>query len=229
MSATGSLARIAAAEAVGTAGLLVAVVGSGIMGDRLAGGNDAIALLANSLATGGALLALITVLQPVSGAHLNPLVTLVDAWASGRPAARALVLISAQVSGAAAGVLAAHLMFVEPWVSWAIHDRGGAGQAWSEAFATFGLVCVVLGCGKRRPDAVPAAVSAYIVAAYWCTASTSFANPAVTLARALTQTFAGIRLADVAPFVLAQLAGAALALPVARALDCARGAGAEQA
>ena len=211
MSGASSLARVAAAEAVGTAGLLAAVVGSGIMGDRLAGGNDAIALLANSLATGGALLALITVLQPVSGAHLNPLVTLVDAWASGRHAGRAALLMGAQVAGAALGVLAAHLMFAEPWVSWAMHDRGGAAQAWSEAFATFGLVCVVLGCGRRRPDAVPAAVSAYIVAAYWCTASTSFANPAVTIARSLTGTFSGIRVEDVPPFLAAQLGGAVVA------------------
>lgn len=205
------VARLAVAEAVGTAGLLLAVVGSGIMGERLAGGNVALVLLANSLATGGALFAIIATLQPISGAHLNPLVTLVDAWTNGRRWSDAGIVVVAQVAGAIAGVLAGHLIFSEPWVSWAAQDRGGAALVFSEATATFGLVVVVLGCGTRRPDVVPAAVAAYIVAAYWCTSSTSFANPAVTLARSLTATFSGIRLGDVSGFVAGQTVGAAAA------------------
>jgi glycerol uptake facilitator-like aquaporin len=216
------LARVAVAEAVGTAGLLVAVVGSGVMGERLAGGNVAIALLANSLATGGALFAIIATLQPVSGAHLNPIVTLVDAWAGGRRWRDATILVAAQLAGAIAGVVAAHVMFSEPWVSWAAHDRGGAALAFSEAVATFGLVAVVLGCGSRRPDLVPSAVSAYIVAAYWCTSSTSFANPAVTVARSLTATFSGIRPGDVVGFVAGQTCGAVLATLLMRWLLASR-------
>ena len=210
------LTRRAVAEGLGTAGLLAAVVGSGIMGERLAGGNVAIALLANSLATGGALLAIISTLQPISGAHLNPLVTLVDAADGGLPWREAPVVIVAQLAGAVLGVLAAHLMFGEAWVSWATHDRGGLAHAISEAIATFGLLAVILGCARRRPDAIPGAVSAYIVAAYWFTASTSFANPAVTVARSLTATFAGIRTIDVAPFIGAQLTGAAAAFILLR-------------
>jgi glycerol uptake facilitator-like aquaporin len=210
------LLRRATAEALGSAGLLAAVVGSGIMGDRLAGGNVAIALLANSLATGGALLALISTLQPISGAHLNPVVSLVDA-AHGDLAWQDLPLIVvAQVVGAVVGVLTAHAMFAEPWVSWSVHERAGAAQVVSELVATFGLVAVILGCARRRPEVIPVAVSAYIVSAYWFTASTSFANPAVTVARSLTGTFAGIRAIDVAPFVLAQVAGAAAAVVVLR-------------
>jgi glycerol uptake facilitator-like aquaporin len=210
------LTRRAVAEALGTAGLLAAVVGSGIMGERLAGGNVAVALLANSLATGGALLAIISALQPISGAHLNPVVTAVDAAAGGLPWRDVPVIVAAQLVGAVLGVLAAHLMFGEAWVSWATHDRGGVARAVSEAVATFGLLAVILGCARRRPEAIPGAVSAYIVAAYWFTASTSFANPAVTVARSLTATFAGIRTIDVAPFVAAQLAGAAAAFLVLR-------------
>ena len=203
------LLRRAAAEALGTAGLLAAVVGSGIMGERLSGGNVGLALLANSLATGGALLAIITALQPVSGAHLNPVVSLIDAM-SGRLAWRDLPAMAvAQVVGAVLGVLVAHAMFDEPWVSWSVQPRAGAGQFISEVVATFGLLAVIAGSARRSPDAVPGSVSAYIVAAYWCTASTSFANPAVTVARSLTGTFAGIRTIDVAPFVAAQLIGAA--------------------
>ena len=194
------LTRRAVAEALGTAGLLAAVVGSGIMGERLAGGNVAVALLANSLATGGALLAIISTLQPISGAHLNPVVTVVDAASGGLPWREVPVVVAAQMAGAVLGVLAAHLAF-------------------SEAVATFGLLAVILGCARRRPDVIPGAVSAYIVAAYWFTASTSFANPAVTVARSLTGTFAGIRTIDVAPFVGAQLAGAAAAFLVLRWLD----------
>lgn len=210
------LARVAVAEALGTAGLLAAVVGSGIMGERLAAGNAAIALLANSIATAGALFALIATLQPISGASLNPIVTLVDAWTTGRRWDQAGIVVVAQVVGAVAGVLLAHGMFSEAWVSWADHDRGGAAQVLGEAVATFGLVAVVLGCGTRRPDLVPAAVGAYILAAYWFTSSTSFANPAVTVARSLTATFSGIRLSDVWGFLAGQAAGAVLAAVVMR-------------
>ncbi len=205
------LLRRATAEALGTAGLLAAVVGSGIMGERLAGGNVAIALLANSLATGGALLAIISALQPISGAHLNPVVSLVDAVAGDLAWRDLSFMVIAQVLGAVVGVLTAHAMFAEPWVSWSVHERAGLAQLASELVATFGLVAVILGCARRRPDAIPVAVSAYIVAAYWFTGSTSFANPAVTVARSLTGTFAGIRVVDVAPFVAAQVAGGAAA------------------
>jgi glycerol uptake facilitator-like aquaporin len=210
------LLRRATAEALGSAGLLAAVVGSGIMGDRLAGGNVAIALLANSIATGGALLALISTLQPISGAHLNPVVSLVEALTGGLAWRELPVVVVAQVFGATMGVLTAHAMFAEPWVSWSLHDRAGMAQLTSEVVATFGLVAIILGCARRRPNAVPVAVSAYIVAAYWFTASTSFANPAVTLARSLTGTFAGIRAIDVAPFVSAQVAGGVAAALVLR-------------
>jgi glycerol uptake facilitator-like aquaporin len=210
------LLRRAAAEALGTAGLLAAVVGSGIMGERLSGGSVGLALLANSLATGGALYAIISTLQPISGAHLNPVVTLVDAWLGGLPWRQAWAIVPAQVAGAVAGVLAAHLMFGEPWIGWSTHDRSGGAQVASEAIATFGLLAVILGCARHRPQSVPSAVSAYIVAAYWFTASTSFANPAVTLARSLTASFAGIRPEDVAPFLVAQAAGAAGAALVMR-------------
>jgi glycerol uptake facilitator-like aquaporin len=213
------VARRAAAEGAGTAGLLVAVVGSGIMAERLAGGNVALALLANSLATGGALFALIATLQPISGAHLNPMVTLADAWLAGGRWREAGPVVAAQVAGAIAGVVVAHAMFSAGPVSWAAHDRGGPALAFSEAVATFGLLAVVLGCGTRRPDMVPAAVSAYIVAAYWCTSSTSFANPAVTIARSLTETFAGIRVVDVPGFLAAQAIGAAAAVGFMRWLD----------
>jgi glycerol uptake facilitator-like aquaporin len=206
--------RRATAEALGTAGLLAAVVGSGIMGQRLADGNVAIALLANSVATGAALLALISTFQPISGAHFNPLVTLADAWHGELSWRQVPAVIGAQLAGAVCGVLVAHVMFGEPWVSWSVHDRGGLGQAVSESVATFGLVAVIIGCARRRPEAIPGAVSAYIVAAYWFTASTSFANPAVTLARSLTGTFAGIRTVDVIPFVAAQALGAAVAAAV---------------
>jgi glycerol uptake facilitator-like aquaporin len=197
------------AELVATMFLLAAIVGSGIMGERLAGGNVALALLANSLATGGALFALIATFQPISGAHLNPVVTLVDAWEGGLPWRRTPVVIVAQLVGAAFGVWLAHVMFDAPWISVSTHDRGGFAPIASEFVATFGLVAVILGCARRRPDVIPCAVSAYIVGAYWFTASTAFANPAVTIARSMTGTFAGIRPVDVAGFVLAQVAGGA--------------------
>jgi glycerol uptake facilitator-like aquaporin len=204
---SGALQRRVVAELVATMVLLAAIVGSGIMGERLAGGNVAIALLANSLATGGALFALIATFQPISGAHFNPVVTLVDAWQGGLPWRHTPIVVVAQFAGAALGVWLAHLMFGEPWVSVSTHDRGGMAPIASEFVATFGLVAVIVGCARRRPDVIPFAVSAYIVGAYWFTASTAFANPAVTIARSMTSTFAGIRPADVDGFVLSQLAG----------------------
>jgi glycerol uptake facilitator-like aquaporin len=204
-------ARKVVAEALGTALLLVAVVGSGIMGDRLAGGNAAIALLANTIATGAALVVLILTFGPISGAHFNPVVTVADASQGGMRWRLVPGYCAAQLVGGAAGVLAAHLMFELPLLQTSTHVRAGAAQAFSEFIATFGLLSVIWGCSRRRADAVPFAVGLYITAAYWFTASTSFANPAVTLARALTDTFAGIRPADVPPFIAAQVAGAAAA------------------
>jgi len=199
------------AEAVGTALLLMAVVGSGIMGERLAGGNVAIALLANTLATGAMLVALILTFGPVSGAHLNPAVTLADASQGGLPWSEVPGYIVAQFAGAFAGVAVAHLMFGEPVFSTSHHIRAGGAQAFSEFIATFGLLTVIWGCARLRSSAVPFAVGAYITGAYWFTSSTSFANPAVTLARSASDTFAGIRPSDVPGFILAQLTGAAAA------------------
>jgi glycerol uptake facilitator-like aquaporin len=210
------LRRRIVAELIATTLLLAAIVGSGIMGERLAGGNVAVALLANSIATGGALLALIATFQPISGAHLNPVVTLVDAWEGGLAWRSVPIVIVAQFVGAAAGVWLAHAMFGEAWISVSTHDRGGFAPMVSEFTATFGLVAVVLGCARRRPDLIPFAVSAYIVGAYWFTASTAFANPVVTIARSMTATFAGIRPTDVDGFVVAQLAGGAAAVPLLR-------------
>jgi glycerol uptake facilitator-like aquaporin len=205
------LSRRAAAEAIGTALLLAAVVGSGIMGERLAGGNVAIALLANTLATGAALVALILAFGPISGAHFNPAVTVTQAFRSRIAWRDSASYVSAQILGAFAGVFCAHLMFSEPLVSAATHARTGMAQAFSEGVATFGLVSVIFACSRHRPAALPFAVGAWITAAYWCTASTSFANPAVTLARAATDTFAGIRPVDVPAFLAAQATGAVLA------------------
>ena len=202
------VARRSTAEAVGTALLLAAVVGSGIMGDRLSGGNVAVALLANSVATGAGLVALILALGPISGAHFNPAVTLADAWQEGILWREVPAVIVAQVIGALVGVASAHVMFGEPLFSVSQHARTGGAQVFSEFVATFGLLAVIWGCVRRRPAATPFAVGAYITSAYWFTASTSFANPAVTIARALTNTFAGIRPTDVPWFVIAQLAGA---------------------
>ena len=203
--------RRLAAEAIGTAMLLAAIVGSGIMADRLSGGNVAIALLANTLATASALVALILTLGPISGAHFNPVVSVADAVQGGLSWRELPGYAAAQVSGAVSGVWVAHVMFGEPVFVLSLHPRSGPAQMVSEFVATFGLLAVIQGCSRRRTDAVPFAVAAYIAAAYWFTASTSFANPAVTLARALTDTFAGIRPADVPGFVLAQCAGAAAA------------------
>jgi glycerol uptake facilitator-like aquaporin len=199
------------AEAVGTALLLATVVGSGIMGERLAGGNVAVALLANTLATGAGLVALILTFGPVSGAHFNPVVTIADASQGGLPWREVPGYIVAQILGAFAGVAAAHLMFGEPLFFASQHARTGAAQWWSEFMATFGLLSVIWGCARQRSSAVPFAVGAYITAAYWFTASTSFANPAVTLARAASDTFAGIRPVDAPGFIVAQLFGGAAA------------------
>jgi glycerol uptake facilitator-like aquaporin len=203
--------RTLVAEFVGTALLLAAVVGSGIMGERLAGGNVAIALLANTLATGATLVALILTFGPISGAHLNPIVSFADASQGGLTWARASQYAAAQVTGAVMGVAVADYMFQEPVYAWSRHARSGLPQAFSEAVATFGLLAVIWGCSRRRSAAVPFAVGAYITGAYWFTASTSFANPAVTVARAFTDTFAGIRPADVPAFVVAQAIGGSVA------------------
>ena len=200
--------RAIVAELVGTAFLLTAVVGSGIMGDRLAGGNVALALLANSLATGAALVALILTFGPVSGAHFNPAVTLADASQGGLPWGRAAAYVAAQLLGAVFGVLIAHGMFSEALLTVSTHDRGGMAQVFSEFVATFGLLAVIWGCSRRRGDITPFAVGAYIVAAIWFTASTSFANPAVTIARVLTDTFTGIHPSSVPGFLAGQFAGA---------------------
>jgi len=209
-----TLARRLAAEALGSALLLAMVLGSAIMAGRLAGGNAAIALLANSLASGAGLLVLILTFGPVSGAHLNPVVTLSEAL-QGRMAWRAAFpYAAAQAIGAAAGVAAAHAMFGEAVFSAATSARAGAPLWWSEFVATFALVGVIIGCSRHRPGITPFAVAAYIVSAYWFTASSSFANPALTLARAATDSVAGIRIGDVAGYVGAQLLGAVCATGV---------------
>jgi len=199
-----SLERRAVSEGVGTALLLAAVVGSGIMGERLAGGNVAIALLANSLATGAALIALILTFGPVSGAHFNPVVSAISSWRGDLSARDLMAYLPAQVAGAFAGVAAANIMFGEPVFAWSQHARPGLPQAFSELIATFGLLMVIVSCARHRPDGVPLAVGSYITGAYWFTASTSFANPAVTLARTATNTFAGIRPVDAPAFLVAQ-------------------------
>jgi len=196
-----------ASEFLGTAFLVAAVVGSGIMGERLASGNVAIALLANTIATGAALVALILTFGPISGAHFNPVVTLADAWEGGIPWAEAVHYSLAQIFGGIGGAAAAHLMFGLPVASLSQHARTGPPQWFSEFVATFGLLSVIWGCSRTRSRVVPFAVGAYITAAYWFTASTSFANPAVTIARCLSDTFAGIRPVDVPWFVLAQFLG----------------------
>jgi glycerol uptake facilitator-like aquaporin len=208
---SGSYARALVAETIGTALLLAAVVGSGIMGERLAGGNVAIALLANTLATGAALVALILTFGPISGAHFNPAVTIADALEGGLPWSRASGYIVAQIAGAFAGVMTAHAMFSLPLVSASLHERSGGAQTLSEFVATFGLLSVIWGVSRTRASAIPFAVGAYITSAYWFTASTSFANPAVTVARAFTNSFAGIRPVDAPGFTGAQIAGALVA------------------
>lgn len=213
---TVSLARRLFAEALGTALLLTVVVGSGIMGEKLAGGNVAVALLANSIATGAGLVALIMTLGPVSGAHFNPVVTLVATLTGALNWRDALAYVLVQCLAAFAGVAIAHGMFELPLFFASQHARTGASQWFSEVIATFGLLMVILGCVKHRATAVPYVVGAYIAGAYWFTSSTSFANPAVTLGRAATDTFAGIRPEDAPAFIVAQIAGALLALFVMR-------------
>ena len=210
--------RAVAAEFIGTAFLLAAVVGSGIMGERLAGGNVAIALLANALATGAALYVLILIFAPVSGAHFNPVVTLVFALRGELGAGHALGYGAAQFLGALIGVALAHLMFGLSIIQSSATVRGGIGQLSAEVIATFGLLLTILGTLSARREAIPAAVGFYIFSAYWFTSSTSFANPAVTVARAFTDTFAGIGPDGVLPFLAAQLAGGLLACGIAALL-----------
>ncbi|MGH9493936.1 MAG: MIP/aquaporin family protein [Candidatus Sulfotelmatobacter sp.] len=220
-----SLRARAAAEFLGTAFLLAAVVGSGIMGERLAGGNVAIALLANSVATGAALVALILTYGAVSGAHFNPVVTIADAMQGGLAWREVPAYIAAQLTGAFSGVAAAHLMFGLPLFFVSHQARSGAAFFWSEIVATFGLIVVIQGCARARPSAVSFAVGSYIAAAYWFTSSTSFANPAVTLARAASDTFAGIRPLDAPAFVAAQLVGALIAVLCCRWFSSSEGSG----
>ncbi|MBV8976318.1 MAG: aquaporin family protein [Alphaproteobacteria bacterium] len=208
-------ARRLAAEFLGTAFLLAAVIGSGIMAAKLAGGNGALALLCNTIPTGAVLIVLILTFGPVSGAHFNPAVSLAM-WLRRDLALPALLFyVAAQIAGAVAGVWAAHLMFELPVWQFSEHARSGSGQWFAEGVATFGLLLTILGVTARTPSAVPYAVGLYIAAAYWFTASTSFANPAVTIARALSNTYAGIAPGGVAAFIAAQLAGALLALALA--------------
>ena len=202
------LRRAVAAEFVGTAFLLAAVVGSGIMAERLFSANAGLSLLANALATGGALVALILAFGPISGAHFNPAVTLADAWQGGLPWSAVVPYIAAQFGGALAGTALADAMFGLTPLFASHHARSGVPMLISEFVATFGLLAVIWGCVRSRPAATPFAVAAYIVGAYWFTPSTSFANPAVTIARSLTDTFAGIRPVDAPAFIAAQLAGA---------------------
>jgi len=202
------LIQRAACEGVGTAILLAGIVGSGITAERLSGGNIAIALLANALATGGVLFAMILAFGSFSGAHLNPAVSLSDALRGGLQWNEALTYIFAQITGAVVGVAVAHVMFGEPVFFVSHHSRHGFPQIFSEFVATFGLLVVIWSCVRYRSNATPSAVAAYIIGAYWFTASTSFANPAVTIARSMSNTFAGIAPRDVPWFILAQLAGA---------------------
>lgn len=204
------------AEALGTALLLAAIVGSGIMAVNLAGGNNAIALLANTLSTATMLGCLILIFSPVSGAHFNPAVTFAQWWGGVMGARDSLAYVVAQILGAVIGVVAAHAMFDLPLLTPSATPRAGTGQSFSEFIATFGLLMVIFGCSRYRPGAMPVAVAAYIASAYWFTASTSFANPAVTLGRTLTASFSGIAPEHAAAFILAQLAGAVAAL----ALKC---------
>lgn len=209
------------AEAIGTALLLAAVVGSGIMGDKLSGGNVAIALLANAVATGAILVVLITTLGPISGAHFNPAVSLVECLRGNLATGTCAAYAATQTAAAILGVLLAHAMFDLDLVQVSATARTGTGQWISEAVAAFGLVLAILLTVRHRPDFVAVVVGLYILSAYWFTASTSFANPAVTIARALTATFAGIAPADVLPFIAAQIVGALGGLVAARALDTA--------
>ncbi len=209
--AMGLLTQKLIAEAVGTMLLLATVVGSGIMGESLAGGNDAIALLGNTLATGAILVVLILVFGPISGAHFNPAVTLVMLAKGEIDFRAAIAYIMVQILAAIVGVILAHAMFDMALVQTSLKVRTGTGQWISEAVATFGLLTAILGCLRSRPEAVPYAVGLYITAGYWFTASTSFANPAVTIARSFSNTFAGISPADIGAFIICQIIGAGLA------------------
>jgi glycerol uptake facilitator-like aquaporin len=211
-----SLARRVFAEFLGTAFLVAAVIGSGIMADRLASGNVALALLANTIATGAALVALILAFGQVSGAHFNPVVTLMDALEKGLPWAETPYYVAGQLVGGVIGAVVAHLMFALPAISLSRHVRSGPTQVFSEFVATFGLMSIIWGCSRLRTGAVAFAVGAYITAAYWFTASTSFANPAVTIARCLSDTFSGIRPSDVPGFLIAQFLGGIAATMVFR-------------
>lgn len=204
--------RPLASEALGTAFLLAVIVGSGIMAERLSGGNVALALLANALATGFGLSTLILAFSSVSGAHFNPVVTLAEAMDSRISWQIAVAYVLAQICGAIAGVAGAHAMFGEPVFSYSVHVRSGWPQWWSEFIATAGLLLVIRGVSWKQPSATPFAVGAYIASAYWFTASTSFANPAVTLARTLTSSFAGIRTVDAPGFIVAEILGAVAAI-----------------
>jgi glycerol uptake facilitator-like aquaporin len=207
-----TLGRRTASEALATALLLATIIGSGVMGENLAQGNVAIALLANTLATGAMLVVLILVFGPISGAHMNPLVSVAEAWRGELKWRDIPPYVGAQVAGAYAGVAAAHAMFGKPLFFASQHARAGWPLMWSETVAAFGLLLTVLCISRTRPTAVPFAVGACIIAAYWFTASTSFANPAVTLGRAVSDTFAGIRPDDVAGFIFGQIAGMVLAM-----------------
>jgi glycerol uptake facilitator-like aquaporin len=211
---TADIARRLVSEALGTALLLAIVIGSGIMGERLAGGNAAIALLGNTLATGAGLVVLISILGPLSGAHFNPAVSLVFALRRELAPGMAALYVAAQIGGGILGVWMAHLMFAEPMIQVSSRLRDGPAQAFSEGVATFGLVAAILGSLRFRPEATPMIVGLYIASAYWFTASTSFANPAVTLARSLSDSFAGIAPSSVPAFILAQIVGAAMAATV---------------
>ena len=206
------LGRRLAAESIGTALLLAAVVGSGIMAERLAGGNVALALLANAIATGGALVALILTFEPISGAHFNPLVTVALAWRDAWPRRVVAFYVVAQVAGAIIGVWIAHAMFNLPLLQVSGRARASTGEWVGEFVATFGLVGLILSCSRHAPRAIPLAVAAYITGAYWFTSSTSFAKPAVALARAFTDSFAGIAIEHVPGFIAAEIAGAAAAV-----------------
>ncbi len=207
-----SKSRRYAAEFLGTALLLAIVVGSGIMGERLAAGNDAVALIGNTLSTAAGLVILITAFGPVSGAHFNPVVTLVFAARGEFPRGDLLAYIAVQSAGAIAGVWLAHAMFAEPILQVSLKLREGPAQGLAEAVATFGLIATILGGLRFKPDAVPTLVGLYIASAYWFTASTSFANPAVTVARSLSDSFAGIAPASAPVFIVGQLVGAAAAM-----------------
>ncbi|HVH27185.1 MAG TPA: MIP/aquaporin family protein [Vicinamibacterales bacterium] len=214
-----SSGRRSVAEGVGTALLLATIVGSGIMGERLSGGQAGLALLANTIATGAALTALILTFGPISGGQFNPIVTCVEAFQGNLSRREASAYVVAQITGALVGVSVAHMMFDEPLYQWSQRDRSGLPQAFSEGVATFGLLTVILNCSRHDRRALPVAVGAYITAAYWFTASTSFANPAVTVARAMTNTFSGIEPSNVPGFVMAQVVGAVVATALFRWLD----------